>query len=613
MSVNLCRNFKANSNCRNSSFSLLGNWIDSNTDSNCEFQNQNENDIDNIDISHWQMDENFCCISFNSELNRDSGGEKESKYPKSPKSYVTAFYSSQQLHNSARSSGCAATKSKDEGAFGFVDSCSTHVLTRVAEDMDGFDSETPNARVSGVSGLVSEQPVGWTGTLKSNDLELRRAIFYGDLPVDRVMSTEELYKAGWRTVLDGPESRLENRKTGELRKVIQGEGSLPLASIGFRKDGESDTQTLLTEAAEYKTPTGATEMSTHRGKRPKVDAKNRSASTNKSQVNMAKPKTSVEIDNECQITPTKACCILTKLEQHYRRLHLSSPGTSLTRTPCEACALSKGGKKSCDKTRKVEYNVAKPLEQLNTDFYGPIDESVRKFTILIVFIDDCCGATFVIPLRARSDNVAVVEALVKQLRAEFSTYLGEKCVCRVRSDNDTTYRSDAWNKVLQTLETQVTHSIPYNPGQNGVAERFMSTMGHLLRACLVGVDKRVWCYAAEAISWVWCRTANTYTRAPKYNGLSPIEALKARNMGDEELAEYKKGAKDRQDRWVANMRRFGCVSYVYKQPADKIRKLQEKYRKVIFLGCSQNNHGWLFGYRAPHKGRLSGTQWTEIE
>ena len=186
-------------------------------------------------------------LNINPESNKVSGRETESKNSKSQaESYVTAYYSSQQLRT--RSSSCIAAQSTDGEAYGFVDSCSTHVLTRVEEDMTGFDTETPNARVSGVGGLVSELPVGWTGTLKSNELELRQAIYYSELPVDRVMSTGDLYKAGWRTVLDGPDSRLESRNTGEIRKVFQGEGSLPLASVGFRKGRENDTQTLLTEA-----------------------------------------------------------------------------------------------------------------------------------------------------------------------------------------------------------------------------------------------------------------------------------------------------------------------------------------------------------------------------
>lgn len=75
----------------------------------------------------------------------------------------------------------------------------------------------------------------------------------------------------------------------------------------------------------------------------------------------------------------------------------------------------------------------------------------------------------------------------------------EKVVERIRSDNDSVFRSHEWGSLLRKLGIAESHSVPYCPPQNGVVERFMRTLGTNLRANLNGVDPRLWCYCGGYI------------------------------------------------------------------------------------------------------------------
>ena len=75
--------------------------------------------------------------------------------------------------------------------------------------------------------------------------------------------------------------------------------------------------------------------------------------------------------------------------------------------------------------------------------------------------------------------------------------VGEKVVHAIRTDNDTVFRSREWGLMLEKLDVKEVHSVPYTPQMNGCVERFMRTLGEALRANLNGVDKRLYCYAAQ--------------------------------------------------------------------------------------------------------------------
>ena len=151
-------------------------------------------------------------------------------------------------------------------------------------------------------------------------------------------------------------------------------------------------------------------------------------------------------------------------------------------------------------------------------------ESIRGHKLFLIFICDCISYVFVIPCRHRDECVEIMAELVTAVRAKDGQTLVDKVIERIRSDNDTVFRSYAWDQMQRKLSLATPHSICYTPPQNGVVERFMQTFGSSLRTILIGVDKRLFCYGGEYQGWRWNRIGGRkYPRQPEYNGKAPVE------------------------------------------------------------------------------------------
>ena len=212
------------------------------------------------------------------------------------------------------------------------------------------------------------------------------------------------------------------------------------------------------------------------------------------------------------------------------------------------------------------------------------------------------------PLKQRSDCVSAVRKLVRQVRATDAQSLSEKVVWSVRTDNDTVFRSKDWACMLEDLNVADAHSAPYTPQMNGCVERFMRTLGEGLRANLSGVDKRLYCYAAQYLAWTWNRVRRQkYKRAPQYEGLAPLEARRARTQSTTGAAPQ--CGRDVDPSWVPVMRRFGSLAYILVQPRDQLPKLQPRWRKAVFLGCSENSSSWVFGTYTEDARCAPGIRW----
>ena len=163
--------------------------------------------------------------------------------------------------------------------------------------------------------------------------------------------------------------------------------------------------------------------------------------------------------------------------------------------------------------------------------------------------------------------------------------------------------------MLEKLCVSEVHSVPYTPEMNGCVERFMRTLGEALRANLNGVDKRLYCYAAQYTAWTWNRTPRaTYSRSPEYSGQTPFGARWRRAKGPTTAA-----VDEMSKRWDPIKRRFGCLASILIQPREKVTKLQAKWRKAVFLGYSEKNSSWIFGCYTEDSRTRGGLRWAEYE
>jgi transposase InsO family protein len=157
------------------------------------------------------------------------------------------------------------------------------------------------------------------------------------------------------------------------------------------------------------------------------------------------------------------------------------------------------------------------------DFLGPLGASVRNRKILFMAICDVTAYAWAFPQAMKTEMTQNTRALVEEVRRQHAS-LGEKVVKAIRTDNEAVFHSAPWKQMLNQLGVQVWHPVPYTPQQNGVIERFMRTLSTSIRACLIGVDHKLWCFAAEYVTWTWNHIPRpNYRRAPQYNGMSPID------------------------------------------------------------------------------------------
>ena len=220
--------------------------------------------------------------------------------------------------------------------------------------------------------------------------------YISHMPIGLLVSTSHLLQAGWEVVL-----RME-KGGSHLKSLVSGE-TIPVSSTGGL---------------------------------PRVDWR------------FDSPPTDTAV---FAVTGRKAN---TKLLAHRRGGHLSQPSL---RVQCPDCMIAKGGKTGAAELRGPSYCNPVPLQQLNMDFYGPLENSIRGFRVLLVVICDAISHVWVIPLKQRSECVEEVKKLISSVRATDSKAVGEKVIHVVRTDNDTVFRSREWGLMLEKLCVSEVH------------------------------------------------------------------------------------------------------------------------------------------------------------
>jgi len=121
------------------------------------------------------------------------------------------------------------------------------------------------------------------------------------------------------------------------------------------------------------------------------------------------------------------------------------------------------------------------LEIVHTDICGPMrTESKSGARYFITFIDDrskWCEVRFI---RNKSDALNAF----KQVKSLFETLIGKK-IKFLQSDNGQEYLSKEFEQFLKENGIQRRLSVPYNPEQNGTAERKNRTLLDVARCLLI--------------------------------------------------------------------------------------------------------------------------------
>ncbi|CAI7812767.1 unnamed protein product [Closterium sp. NIES-53] len=208
-----------------------------------------------------------------------------------------------------------------------------------------------------------------------------------------------------------------------------------------------------------------------------------------------------------------------------------------------------------------------PLALVHMDVVGA-HASLSGSCYFLTIVDDHTCAVWVYPLKTKGE---VAAAVLKEWmpRAQRESRHKVKVIC---TDNGGEFIGTDFEAVLKKKGIQHQLTVPYNPQQNGVAERFNRTLQEGARTLLgrAGLPDPFWVTAMRQVALVKNRVLAT--------------------VGDKQWAPYTK--------WygsapaVSMLRAYGWM-VVFHMPKEKRGKLEASGRWGVHLGLAKDHKGWL--------------------
>uniref|UniRef100_A0AAV1UTQ2 Polyprotein n=1 Tax=Peronospora matthiolae TaxID=2874970 RepID=A0AAV1UTQ2_9STRA len=235
---------------------------------------------------------------------------------------------------------------------------------------------------------------------------------------------------------------------------------------------------------------------------------------------------------------------------------------------CDVCATSKQVRKSF-KTNDRDDEARESSRSdvvVCSDVLGPITPSSKSgFKYIVSFIMMKSRYVTVYPLRKKSE----VASAFKRFYQDIKTASGTK-IKVLRSDNGGEYRNATMKNFCKGKFVKQEFTVPYNPEQNGMAERMNRTLVEMTRCMLKdsGLDKSYWCEALMTAADI----RNVLPNASSKNS-SPFEIV------------FKKVPR------IEHMRVFGaqCYAHVAK---EKRHKLDDPGVRCFFLGYAKDQKAY---------------------
>ena len=193
------------------------------------------------------------------------------------------------------------------------------------------------------------------------------------------------------------------------------------------------------------------------------------------------------------------------------------------------------------------------------------EPSIDKARYFITFLDDYSRKTFVYFLKQKDEMPSVIEKFIKLAENQSG-----KRLKTLRTDNGREYVNSCLKSTLDRMGIRHETSIPYQPQQNGRAERVNRTLLEKTR-CVLAEAKLPNKFWAEAIS-TSCYLSN---RSPKrcLGGCTPQELWTGQKPN------------------LGNLKVFGCKARAF-IPSQLRSKIEATSRPAIMLGYCEDQRGY---------------------
>ena len=132
---------------------------------------------------------------------------------------------------------------------------------------------------------------------------------------------------------------------------------------------------------------------------------------------------------------------------------------------CEGCIYDKQCRQKFPISKQKRTEI--PLQLIHSDLCGPMQSvSINSNKYFVTFTDDYTRFTILYFLKKKSGAYNAF--------TNYKAYVENQCqhkISTIRTDNGGEYFSDEWNSFCKENGIRHEHTVPYNPQQNGVAER----------------------------------------------------------------------------------------------------------------------------------------------
>jgi hypothetical protein len=230
---------------------------------------------------------------------------------------------------------------------------------------------------------------------------------------------------------------------------------------------------------------------------------------------------------------------------------------------CKGCSLGKNTKKPYPLSNRKSLGV---LDLIHSDLCGPMSApSMNGCIYYIIFIDDCSRKTWIYFLKTKDESFSRFQDFKNLVENQTGRHI------RVfRTDNGKEFDSLKYDELCRASGIKRELTVPYNPQQNGVAERKNRTICEAARAMMhdQNLPLSLWAEAASTTVYIQNRC--------------PHKVLDAKTP-----EEVFTGCKPS----VEHLRIFGSPVYIH-IPKEKRTKLEPSGKKGIFVGYSETSKAY---------------------
>ena len=235
---------------------------------------------------------------------------------------------------------------------------------------------------------------------------------------------------------------------------------------------------------------------------------------------------------------------------------------------CDICATAKQVRKTFSSS-EAEISARESRRDdsiVCSDVLGPVTPASKSgYRYVLTFMMLKGRYAMVYPLRKKSEVTEAFKQYAHNIKLE-----SEVDTKVLRSDNGGEYRNHEMIKFFRHKMIKQEFTVPYNPEQNGMAERYNRTLIEMTR-CMLGeakMDKLYWCEAM--MTAVDFRNVLLSASSPK---ASPFETLFHRKPS------------------INVMQVFGSLCYAH-IAKEKRRKLDDSGLRSRFLGYAKQNKAY---------------------